>query len=372
MICKLEPHDLDKEESPGKGKKKDNAKVDKKFLWAHGITPPCKNIRKRRFRKTLKKKNVEAPEIEKEVKRLLRIDNDAVKVDFEIINEEVDKQYTDGNQSKDDHSGELCDDSRDQSLIENDGKRLANVDSGQKQAQLPSDLEEDDGAHLSMAPIENVGEHDIFGEEVSSSSDEDNTANSNRINDLDDTSRLSADDSRMTTFSAVGGNETNQSRSILEESAAKDDDQVEDFSKKLFTNSKPFYKDDNFHLPKDGFLSRETSLGTTTTTSQQMSYNSTEEHENQRVNLHSNNDSRFISEDDASNEVSGFQISQKVVDLRARLRNAKALYAQKSQEISSIQNPTLRHRMQETLDNLASEIVEQELEIKDYEGINEL
>lgn len=68
IICKDEP-DLPTtdDESPNKNKKKDPNKVDKKYLWPHGITPPCKNIRKRRFRKTLKKKFVEAPEIEKEV-----------------------------------------------------------------------------------------------------------------------------------------------------------------------------------------------------------------------------------------------------------------------------------------------------------------
>lgn len=60
----------------------DPNKVDKKYLWPHGVTPPVKNVRKRRFRKTLKKKYVEAPEIEKELKRLLRIDNDAVRVHF--------------------------------------------------------------------------------------------------------------------------------------------------------------------------------------------------------------------------------------------------------------------------------------------------
>ena len=47
-----------------------------------------KNVRKRRFRKTLKKKYVEAPEIEKEVRRLLRVDNEAVSVRWELITEE--------------------------------------------------------------------------------------------------------------------------------------------------------------------------------------------------------------------------------------------------------------------------------------------
>ncbi|CAH0406993.1 unnamed protein product [Chilo suppressalis] len=89
MICKdeIDPSSTE-EESPTKSKKKDPFKVDKKFLWPHGITPPTKNIRKRRFRKTLKKKNVEAPEIEKEVKRLLRADNEAVSFTWEVINEE--------------------------------------------------------------------------------------------------------------------------------------------------------------------------------------------------------------------------------------------------------------------------------------------
>lgn len=68
MICKEEDDQVTTdEESPTKHKKKDPYKVEKKFLWPHGVTPPMKNVRKRRFRKTLKKKYVEAPEIEKEV-----------------------------------------------------------------------------------------------------------------------------------------------------------------------------------------------------------------------------------------------------------------------------------------------------------------
>ncbi|XP_050678294.1 transcription initiation factor TFIID subunit 7 [Leptidea sinapis] len=91
MLCKFEP-DQPEEESPSKTKKKDPYKVDKKFLYPHGITPPTKNVRKRRFRKTLKKKNIEAPEIEKEVKRLLRADNEAVSVTWEVIQEDEEQQ----------------------------------------------------------------------------------------------------------------------------------------------------------------------------------------------------------------------------------------------------------------------------------------
>ena len=64
----------------------------KKYKYPHGLTPPLKNVRKRRFRKTAKQKYVDAPEIEKEVKRLIRADVSAVDVKFEVINEELEKQ----------------------------------------------------------------------------------------------------------------------------------------------------------------------------------------------------------------------------------------------------------------------------------------
>ena len=70
LICKEGEAFSDEEEvvSPVKKKKLDPYKVDKKYLYPHGVAPPMKNCRKRRFRKTLKKKYVEAPEIEKEVR----------------------------------------------------------------------------------------------------------------------------------------------------------------------------------------------------------------------------------------------------------------------------------------------------------------
>ena len=91
LVCKEGEGFSDDEEpaSPVKKKKQlDAYKVDKKYLYPHGVAAPLKNCRKRRFRKTLKKKYVEAPEIEKEVKRLLRVDYEAVSVKWEVITEE--------------------------------------------------------------------------------------------------------------------------------------------------------------------------------------------------------------------------------------------------------------------------------------------
>ncbi|KAB0342453.1 hypothetical protein FD754_019379, partial [Muntiacus muntjak] len=95
----------------------------KKYTWKHGITPPLKNVRRRRFRKTTKKlpdfkqveemdlceekaipakhrvlnditgipsfptlvQHIESPEVEKEVKRLLCSDAEAVNARWEVI-----------------------------------------------------------------------------------------------------------------------------------------------------------------------------------------------------------------------------------------------------------------------------------------------
>lgn len=337
MICKEEPHDQDKEESPNKGKKKDPNKVDKKYLWAHGITPPCKNVRKRRFRKTLKKKNVEAPEIEKEVKRLLRIDNDAVKVEFEIINEDPSKSSD--SQLKDSLEGD--EDFMDDTM--NEGDKRLNDSMSQKDINVESDGDDDDRPSGS-APMGGVGEHDIFGEEVSSSEDEEDNRNNTRMQDLDETSRLSADDSRMSYFSVGGGNNTNMSAKNSGLNTSKDD--LNDYSKSLFGSPK-HGDDDNSKF--GGSNSNFANAG------------------------YFDNVKRTLSDDDSSNDgvpqMSVDQIQSKISELRRQLNDIKAQHTQKDKEISSIQNPTLRQRMQDTVDNLASQLVEKELELKDYENM---
>ena len=141
MICKEESEENKIEEEEGK-KGKDGK--DKKFIWPHGITPPLKNVRKKRFRKTLKKKYVDFPEIEKEVKRLFRQDNEAIQVRYEVVN---------------------ADDE-----MKNDSK--TNINSPATGGNSGTGFD--------------VGEHDIFGDVVSSSDEEDT-----RVPDSDDGSRLS-------------------------------------------------------------------------------------------------------------------------------------------------------------------------------------
>lgn len=72
---------------PKASKEKDEDK-EKTFVWNHGISLPLKNVRKRRFRKTAKKKYVESPDVEEEVKRLLSTDAKALSTRWEIIAED--------------------------------------------------------------------------------------------------------------------------------------------------------------------------------------------------------------------------------------------------------------------------------------------
>jgi TATA-binding protein-associated factor Taf7 len=59
-------------------------KFVRKYQWPHGITPPLKNVRRKRFRKVAKKKYIDYAEIEKEVKQLFRADRDALDVEYQV------------------------------------------------------------------------------------------------------------------------------------------------------------------------------------------------------------------------------------------------------------------------------------------------
>nr|XP_035933235.1 transcription initiation factor TFIID subunit 7-like isoform X3 [Halichoerus grypus] len=110
--------------------RKNEKKRQKQYVWKHGITPPLKNVRKKRFRKTTKKltdfkqieeisfpevkgipakhgvlddltdippsptlvQYIESPDVEKEVKRLLGSDAEAVSARWEVIAEDETKE----------------------------------------------------------------------------------------------------------------------------------------------------------------------------------------------------------------------------------------------------------------------------------------
>nr|XP_048274006.1 transcription initiation factor TFIID subunit 7-like [Myodes glareolus] len=77
----------------------------KRYNWKHGITPPLKNVRKKRFRRIRKKlpdvkqvdavglrEDTESPNVDKEVKRLLCSDAEAVSIRWEVIADDESKE----------------------------------------------------------------------------------------------------------------------------------------------------------------------------------------------------------------------------------------------------------------------------------------
>uniref|UniRef100_A0AC35U9E7 TAFII55_N domain-containing protein n=1 Tax=Rhabditophanes sp. KR3021 TaxID=114890 RepID=A0AC35U9E7_9BILA len=58
---------------------------DKVFQHPHGLTAPMKSAKKRIFRKTKKNKYVDAPDVEKEVKRLLREDLESISSEYSVV-----------------------------------------------------------------------------------------------------------------------------------------------------------------------------------------------------------------------------------------------------------------------------------------------
>ncbi|XP_012254497.1 transcription initiation factor TFIID subunit 7 [Athalia rosae] len=299
VICKEEADQpTTDEESPVRQKKKDPNKVDKKFLWPHGITPPAKNVRRRRFRKTLKKKYVEAPEIEKEVKRLLRVDNEAVNVKWEVICEDDDQTKP----NKVSSSGTV------KTKRENiDGSTSQSVD---------------------------VAEHDIFGEAVSDSEDDEEEANIN-IMELDENSRLSAD-SRVSDSNSMQVRYSERSRHQASTSSGL----VTQFSKDMFHDNEDGDKSivDVTKVPKEETFHSEYMIPDDFSQSQPMALT---------------NDS----------------IQARIDTLYSELADLKQRRHQQELEIANIENYTLRQRFQDILENLLTQQVQKEQELQDLQSM---
>ena len=87
-----------------------------------------KNVKKRRFRKVIRKRHAEAPEVEKELKRLLREDLDALSSEWELVADPDYKKPTKGAKSKDDSHQDIqdifnCLSSSDDGKIRNIGEK---------------------------------------------------------------------------------------------------------------------------------------------------------------------------------------------------------------------------------------------------------
>uniref|UniRef100_A0A1B6EID4 TAFII55 protein conserved region domain-containing protein n=1 Tax=Cuerna arida TaxID=1464854 RepID=A0A1B6EID4_9HEMI len=305
VICKEEDdHTTTDDESPAKQKKKDPNKVEKKFLWPHGITPPLKNVRKRRFRKTLKKKYVEAPEIEKEVKRLLRGDNEAVNVRWEVINEEDEKKANAGGTTV-------------------------------KEEPLAHGVANNPDTSLSNQHSVDVAEHDIFGEAVSDSEDEDQNINILELEE--ENSRLTADDSRMSDSASLHGTQSSDQQQNSHTNSL-----VTEFSKEMFS-------------PQD--MKVEESEGA----AENISYG----YDVFKAELNSPGQ-QYSS---PTHQMSTGEIRARMESLQQQLSDLKVRRHQQELEIANIENYALRQRFQDILDNLLQEQLDKEQEYQELSSL---
>ncbi|XP_026475963.1 transcription initiation factor TFIID subunit 7 [Ctenocephalides felis] len=342
MICKEEPDILSTdEESPLKNKKKDPNKVDKKFLWPHGITPPTKNVRRRRFRKTLKKKYVEAPEIEKEVKRLLREDNDAVSVKWEIISEDDDQIKQDipsgmHTNVEEDSSNKM----KNKSIIKSKTRPMSYT-GVQKNSPLVDSRMNTESSYESTSRLDLV-EHDIFGGAVSDSEEEDTNINI----DIDDNSRLSADDTTMNDSSSLQG-------------AENDDKLVTSFSSEMFypSSSSGIAIEGNHYNQNnsDENVSRKTS---SKADNLEQSTSCLEQDKS------SNNSGNFVDRNTPKD-----MLMSRIEEIREQLQELQSQKLQKQREVDNMENAALQQRFQEMLKSLEEQIRIKEMEYENLQSM---
>ena len=79
----------------------------KEYVYAHGLTPPLRNVRTRRFRKRASAKTIES--VEKEVDRLFNLDARSERTTYTIMDKEDLDSTHNGTEGSDDEMGELSD-----------------------------------------------------------------------------------------------------------------------------------------------------------------------------------------------------------------------------------------------------------------------
>lgn len=311
IICKENKDFLlsDEDDKTKVLKKKEPNKVDKKYLWPHGITPPLKNVRKRRFRKTLRKKYVEAPEIEKEVKYLLKSDSEALSVKWEVVSE---------------------------TEIQNNRKIK---EEPFMQGEMHNDLKQ------------NIAERDIFGEALSDSDEEAGNIN---IMDMDeDMSHLTNDDSRFS--------DTN---SLMEEKPSISGTQklVTEFTKEMFISDDNSHhgikKEDGIDSTFDESMGYRDDIGEDLKSELELSDDSKLGDMpvlSTLVPLEAGN----VSVDDIKHKID--QLQQEIEELKEHKK-------QQDLEISNIENINLRERFINLSNNLLTEQLEKEQQIQELQS----
>lgn len=68
-------------------------------------------------------------------------------------------------------------------------------------------------------------------------------------------------------------------------------------------------------------------------------------------------------------QLSQESINERISDLRRQLNDLRNQRITKEQEILSIENQALRQRLQDSLDNILSQILDREMEMQEYQSM---
>lgn len=240
-----------------------------------------------------------------QVKRLLRADNEAVKCSWDLV---TDDQEEHKNIQSLQHEMGIMADSSEPGTSKKKHKPDRHGGANSDSQQIARDI-------------------DIFGEDLSTSEDEDERHNVNV--ELDETSRLSADDSRMSDYSM---NESGSGHAH-----GQDHRLVTEFNKNMFQ-----------HSPKSNVSS---AMGHHTPP-QQRNYD-----------RHESDDSEF-----STPQMSQDSINMRIAELQRQLNDLRNQRYQKELEISSIENQALRQRLQDSLDNIVRQILDREIELQELQA----
>ncbi|KAI9261532.1 TAFII55 protein conserved region-domain-containing protein [Phascolomyces articulosus] len=134
------------------------------YVFQHGLTPPLKHVRRRRFRKKLSKRAIE--EVEQEVERLLEVDAQAEDVQYEVFDnrelemenesdvgtQDIDIDMSEAGSESDDDLAAAID--RDLEELDEDDRDEDNEEEEEEEEEEDSDEEEDDDERGDTGEIE--------------------------------------------------------------------------------------------------------------------------------------------------------------------------------------------------------------------------
>lgn len=340
LICKTKDEPFSNSEDE-KDKEKNHADHQlKKYQWPHGLAPPLKNVRRKRFRKCAKKKFIDYAEIEREVKQLFRADREAAKIDYEVCMVEADPD-DENDESK------VIENRGYDSFDENADKDKSTIERYKSKSMMEDTNMSDTNYDTSSMPAHKIKHQD-------------ESSNLNLIEESNDASHLGTSSNR-TNFKNIFVKEVLGDLSSSDENEEEDDDEddeEENESKSKLITSGLFGADDD---SVSNFEDAKTDQ------------NNFEESDGEKTKM-----DEYVTDRDETSLMSPQQQDDPKSDLVSKLNSLvdqlnkiQEERKRKEIEIQPINNPVLKTYLTSKLNNLIEEENKKQIEIKEIKKLLE-